>query len=337
MICLTYKAKADTFTNYYINRNQKSKRSYYYKFMMQIGTYDGSVPKIRVTGNQLDYMELRFHNPDGIKSLRQLPGKNFKLDRYGIPMTRRPGVVPYIAGLYKINQALALAIRVDERPGLRNEVHNFLALNRDLNLPEEDAPKKREERTTVNPNNEKIEIGTELDTSPRANAMRAALTQKGRDLREFYLKLDCLHPLAMTGMLSADPAYTSTILSSEDFGIKDEDPEIRLASVKILSELVMSIWFKFNESKKADSLPIFTPGRTTHLFSVVTFDDLYSDLQSLETISNAITQTGYGVFDQDSDVNIVAEIVAENIFKTQKMIRSYVTEQGYDLNDISAA
>ncbi|OGI18986.1 MAG: hypothetical protein A3B68_07200 [Candidatus Melainabacteria bacterium RIFCSPHIGHO2_02_FULL_34_12] len=299
---------------------------------MRIGTYDGSVPKIRVTGNPLDYFELRFHNPDGIKNLRRLPGKSFSLDRYGIPTTRRAGVVQYIAGLYRINEALALAIRVRERPGLRNEVHNFLTLNRDLKLPEEDAPKKREE-TTANPNNEKIEIGTNIDTSPQSNAMRAALAQKRRDLCEFYLKFKFLHPLAMIGILSADPAYTATILSAENFGIKDKDPEVRLASVRILSEFVTNIWSRFKEAKESGTLPVLTPGSFAHLINAITFEDLNDDLQSLETISNAITQQGFGVFDKNSDVKSMAEIVAENIFKTQKIIRRYINEQGYSFSD----
>src|SRR3990167_1060349 len=264
---------------------------------MRIGTYDGSVPKIRVTGNPLDYFELRFHNPDGIKNLRRLPGKSFSLDRYGIPTTRRAGVVQYIAGLYRINEALALAIRVRERPGLRNEVHNFLTLNRDLKLPEEDAPKKR------------------------------------RDLCEFYLKFKFLHPLAMIGILSADPAYTATILSAENFGIKDKDPEVRLASVRILSEFVTNIWSRFKEAKESGTLPVLTPGSFAHLINAITFEDLNDDLQSLETISNAITQQGFGVFDKNSDVKSMAEIVAENIFKTQKIIRRYINEQGYSFSD----
>ncbi len=85
-----------------------------------------------------------------------------------------------------------------------------------------------------------------MDMSESAIATRNITTQKRRDINEFYITRRFLFPLAVFGIQSADPAYTTTILSANRFGIKHSNPKVRLASTIILNEVARSLLFNFN-------------------------------------------------------------------------------------------
>jgi hypothetical protein len=313
---------------------------------MKIASYDEPIKKIRVSVNLLDYLSLRYRNPDGIKELRKLPGTRYSLNQYGCPESRKinaPPIRAYTSRLLNLNQALAIALMPDSRDGLSQEVRNFLVLNKDPRLPEqvetestekEKINKRLEEKARALKDEKKptfdfSELGSEMDMSPTAVELRNLLGQKRRDTNEFYITRRFLFPLAMLGIQCADPAYRTAILSADNFGVKHTDPEIRLASISILDETVKSIWLKFQMAKKSGILPVFKQGETGSFFALVSFQDLEDDLASLQTINNAVSQNDYGINDSDSDVRDLAELTSLHSSKAQKVIREYFKEQGY--------
>ena len=226
---------------------------------MKIGSYDEPFRKIKVSVNILDYLSLKYKNPDGINELRKLPGMQYPLNQYGCPERtgiNNPSVKAYTCRLLELNQALAIALMPDSRDELTQEIRNFLFLNKDTRLPEKIEIKKKEEKKSLdgqNNNPENVfdfsELGSGMDMSSAAIASRDMLGQKRRDANEFYTTRRFLFPLAMFGIQSADPAYTAAILGANDFGVKHRNPEIRSASILILDGIVKSIWLKFQMAK----------------------------------------------------------------------------------------
>ena len=317
---------------------------------LNIGSYDEPIIPIRVSSNELDYTRAKYQFPEAIQTLRKIPGRNYELNYRGYPTVGRitgkasiPDVKAYINELLGINQAMTFALRGDNRAGLRSEVRNFLFLNKDPRLkdpiPEikETSKAKKEEKIEetqaekeAQSKDEPLELGVDLDTSPEAYTLRKTLGQKRRDINEFYLKKEFIYPLAMLGILNSDHSYVTTLLSANHFGIKDQDRDVRLASVSILGELTKSIWLKYDSAKRHDLLP----KSKADIFSPITIQSLEDDAASLETIINALTkqkEQGYGVFDSDLEVIDAAETVCNNAFKAQKAILRHIREVDYQI------
>lgn len=306
---------------------------------MRIGSNDSPYKKIRVSLNPLDYLELKYRNPDGIQELRKLPGTRYSLDENGYPAQKRLNspINAYVNRLFILNQALSIALMPDSRDDLSHEIRNFLVLNKDPRLPEtteQEVKKTKPEISLASNDSENFFdlslLGSEMDMSEAAIACRDKLAQKRRDVNEFYVTRKFLFPLAMFGIQSADPAYTATILSAEDFGIKHTEPEIRLAAISILDETIKSVWFRFHEAQKHGTLQ---SSNNEGVLAMVTFEDLKGDLENLQTITRSLVQKDYGMFDDDFDVRNIATIAIQNSSKTQKVIKKYFEEQGYQVHN----
>lgn len=282
--------------------------------------------QIRASVNPLDYLELRYRNPIAIEALRELPGKRYSLDNNGYPRGREIDIAPidpYIGRLYYLNQALYRALMPDIRDALSSEVRNFLTLNRDPRLPEKIDQDNPDSNNPSTPHSQEnpfniSSLGIEMDMSKASIESRDKLGQKRRDLNQFYVTREFLLPLAMFGIHSADPAYTATILSAHRFGIKHPNPEVRLATVLILGESIKSIWFNFQMHTRA------LPCHQNNTLSTITSKNLRDDLASLRTISNALTQEGYGINDNNFDVQNIATNTVQNVHKAQTIISKYI-------------
>ncbi len=300
---------------------------------MKIASYDEPIKKIRVSVNLLDYRSLGYRNHDGIEELRKLSGNQYPLNKYGSPKSTEinsSSVRAYTGGLLNLNQALAIALRPDSRNELSEEVRNFLVLNKDPRLPQKiETEKTKPQDDGLENAFDFSQLGSEMDMSPATVAFRDLLGQKRRDINEFYITRRFLFPLAMFGIYCSDPAYIAAILGANDFGVKHRNPEVRSASTLILDGIVKSIWSRFQMAKKTGTLPFIREDGSKNFLSVITFKDLSDDLASLQTINNALTQDGYGTNDSDSEVQNLAEITIQNLFKAQRVIKGYFEEQGY--------
>jgi len=312
---------------------------------MRIGSYDEPVYLLKITDDPFAFTQIRHMHAKGRALLRSMVGKSFELSHSGYPVTaqiikneeERAEIKGYVDAIYALNEAVPVALNIKNRRGLRNEIPKIAMpdMKKYLKPKDENLGKPSEKKAPKN--DEPLEIGINMDTSPQASAFRAGLAQKRRDLNEFYLTQSFLYPLAMMGIMS-DPLYATAILSSEGFGLKDNlhscgySWEVRLETIRILESIVESYWHEFEEHRKAGSLPIRKEDFSPEV-SLVTFFDLIEMVRDLEAIQHALEQKKSGVNDNNPDVRECAEETANKSFKAQSLITRYLESQGYSITN----
>jgi hypothetical protein len=313
---------------------------------MRIGSYDEPVYLLRITEDPLAFRELKIKYSEGRALLRSMVGKHYGLSNHGYPITggiinakdKREKVRDYVDAIYGLNQAIGVAIGVKNRLGLRDEIPKIAMPDMRPHLkPEIINIVKPSDNNKLTPD-ELLAMGSEMEISPQACKFRDRLGDKRRDLNQFYLTQSFLYPLAMMGIIS-DPLYATAILSSEGFGLKDNQNarknkndswEVRLQTIRLLESMVESYWKEFEEHRRAGLLPVKREEGAVEV-SLVTFLDLVDNVMDLEAIQNALTQRGCGVFDRDEDVKNKAEETVEKSFKAQCLITKYLNSQGYSI------
>lgn len=307
---------------------------------MRIGSYDEPVYLLKISSDPLDYLELRIKHSAGRSALRNIAAKPHRLTESGFPVSdslepsQMKAATGFVRAIFGLNEAIPNAINFQNRPGLSEEITKLGSS--DMEIYQTPKPEKKV-FADMHPqeSREPLELGTEIDTSPAAYAHRAALAKKRRDLTEFYLTRKFIYPLALMGIMS-DSAFATAVLSSDGFGIKDKSRskkgldswQVRLETVKFFEKIVESVFFKFKRAKTEGLLPTSSLGFLQAILPI-TFEDLRDDILDLDAIAQALSQKGSGINDPDSDIRSVANEAVDKSLKTQKIIQTYLSGQGY--------
>lgn len=282
---------------------------------------------VNMATEHMPYVAATYRNREGIRALRQLPGKNFALDNRGYPLTNRlkvpwqeaerkqEAINSLVNDLYGINGFLRRLLNIKRREELAGELlrlspntKNRKLLNIPPSIPSQEIEAKPVE-IKDDDKKEHVELNMKLDMSSEAQAGRAFMAAKRKAFIQSRLIAPHKATFGIMGLLNADLAYSVTILTA--FGMVHSDDAVRKSTVEVLGLLVDATQFEFSQAQK-------NPDSTTF-----TVQDLRDSTLNLDMIANALTSEGHGIFDSNDDVRKMSEAIrvnAANMFITMSRL-----------------
>lgn len=256
----------------------------------------------------LGYFKLNQGLSGAIDTLSLFPGRRFEFDNLGYLDTtrvtsglrlqdvrqRQEDVTRYIDGVFDLNPLLEELMRSQNRRYLNYGLVRFV----DPSLKERCSEKIRFFSLLIK--------NDAFKSSKEARKFFAELL-KDPELQDFCIsqeQIEKIHEalemtsdepvIALLGMLCAHPSYFLSVLTSNKIGLKDENPTIRLATIKLFKMLAIST--RLECRKERERIKSLDPNGDFIIY------DPKDNIVTLDLVRRAIWQDGFGLSDENEHI-----------------------------------